>query len=614
MRTLLDFKDVKDDVVPLNLSEKSVTDFEDSSIINSSVIYEVGDSLKCTVCNVELTSISREDLAIHYGSDWHINNVRFLLKNKPVLSEEEFNQLYENDDCPVSTEDDEEYDVVSGGGHEYFLHHDRVYSIYKCLLTTDNIIPKTIFYHPIDCVILLLSGGYFAGGVFINGKLVLEKTFSRYVVRAKQGSLQSVSDSRQNRAISAGACLRRRNEKRLCGEIQDTMGKWKVEIAETPLIFLRCSPYQRSVFLASGPSENLIEKSDPRLRSVPFETRRPSVLELQRTWQRLQSVQEHGSIGEFKAEREERRRKVAKKNRMLRRKLKSKKAGSFTESESDEGAAFKEQKARNLPAELAEKRYVKDDPALTGACPEKPDKEYEELDQQLRQSIYAAIRIDSAEKLEEIVNSVEHLNTRTALLKYLSTAKFAPDSSTFLHIAARRALLNVIKQLLSLGCDPSIRDDANKTAYGVSQNRAVRHVFSQFRAENSNMWNWNACEIPEIKAQTEEEIRRDAAKKKEKMLRKRIRKKEAKAEKKRETVEKTEREIFLSLSDREKRALAAERRLAKSLQKYDQIVQSDGNRCFQCGAVLPPLPFEYSDNRFCTLTCLQTHRRGTATQ
>lgn len=46
----------------------------------------------------------------------------------------------------------------------------------------------------------------------IREKLVLHKTFHRYVVRAKRGTAQGTRDSQGNAPKSAGASIRRHNE------------------------------------------------------------------------------------------------------------------------------------------------------------------------------------------------------------------------------------------------------------------------------------------------------------------------------------------------------------------------------------------------------------------
>ncbi|XP_023311873.1 ankyrin repeat and zinc finger domain-containing protein 1-like, partial [Anoplophora glabripennis] len=83
-------------------------------------------------------------------------------------------------------------------------------------------------------------------------------------------------------------------------------------------------------------------------------------------------------------------------------------------------------------------------------------------------------------------------------------------------------------------------------------------------------------------------------------------KKEKEKEKKKENLvkrkEDEEKDRFLHLSDREKRALAAERRI---LSQSGTVTA----RCFLCASdISGKVPFEYSGNRFCTIECLKAHR------
>uniref|UniRef100_A0A8B9QSC1 Vms1-associating treble clef domain-containing protein n=2 Tax=Anas platyrhynchos TaxID=8839 RepID=A0A8B9QSC1_ANAPL len=76
--------------------------------------------------------------------------------------------------------------------------------------------------------------------------------------------------------------------------------------------------------------------------------------------------------------------------------------------------------------------------------------------------------------------------------------------------------------------------------------------------------------------------------------------------------EEGEKQRFAALSDREKRALAAERRLAEQKQDGATTI-SNISRCWHCGeSLLGRIPFHYLDFSFCSTTCLQTHRRARA--
>lgn len=96
-------------------------------------------------------------------------------------------------------------------------------------------------------------------------------------------------------------------------------------------------------------------------------------------------------------------------------------------------------------------------------------------------------------------------------------------------------------------------------------------------------------------------------KEKRKLHREKLReRKAAQVQRKEEEEEKLR---FLSLTDREKRALAAERRFATQLLATNSphLVWT---RCFMCGADMTgKVAFEYSENKFCTTDCVKEHRK-----
>ena len=80
------------------------------------------------------------------------------------------------------------------------------------------------------------------------------------------------------------------------------------------------------------------------------------------------------------------------------------------------------------------------------------------------------------------------------------------------------------------------------------------------------------------------------------------------AEKQKKT-EVEEKERFLNLSDREKRALAAERRLLGS-ESVAGVSSLQRQRCFSCGLdITGKTPFQYSENKFCSVGCVKKHRQ-----
>merc|ERR1719209_771321 len=124
----------------------------------------------------------------------------------------------------------------------------------------------------------------------------------------------------------------------------------------------------------------------------------------------------------------------------------------------------------------------------------------------------------------------------------------------------------MITLLLGLGADPTVRDKAKKVPFNLSKDREVRNSFRKFMGENPDKFDYKIAQIPAPLDKEEEEERERKASEKKKAQRDKKREKE-KAQKEEEAkvkAEEAEKQRFLNLTDREKRALAAERRLMGS--------------------------------------------------
>lgn len=98
---------------------------------------------------------------------------------------------------------------------------------------------------------------------------------------------------------SGGASLRRYNESALVGEIRELISSWSSHVEEATAIFIRTPKYGKGVFIgdgtASGGNSAPFLRTDPRLRSIPFATRRPTVKEIQNVFSKLAAVYEVSS-------------------------------------------------------------------------------------------------------------------------------------------------------------------------------------------------------------------------------------------------------------------------------------------------------------------------------
>ncbi|KAJ8489201.1 hypothetical protein ONZ51_g3086 [Trametes cubensis] len=119
-------------------------------------------------------------------------------------------------------------------------------------------------------------------------EVLKHKTFHRYTTRRKQGGSQSINDNSKNKAISAGAMLRRYGEQALRDDIRNLLQDWAEDIHDCERIWIRASVSNRRIFLDYEGA--IIEKGDERLRTFPFPTRRPTQAELSRCLQELTRV------------------------------------------------------------------------------------------------------------------------------------------------------------------------------------------------------------------------------------------------------------------------------------------------------------------------------------
>ncbi|NXJ59828.1 ANKZ1 protein, partial [Rostratula benghalensis] len=177
---------------------------------------------------------------------------------------------------------------------------------------------------------------------------------------------------------------------------------------------------------------------------------------------------------------------------------------------------------------------------------------------------------------------------------------------TLLHVAARAGKAEAVCLLLEVGADPALRDGQERTPYCVSADKLTRNAFRKFMVGHPDKYDYSRAKVPgpltqEMEAKKLEKKRAQKAQRKQRDQAKR-------EEQQRWEREQEEKRRFAALSDREKRALAAERRLAGQLQDTSTAL-ANISRCWHCGeSLLGRIPFHYLDFSFCSTTCLQTHR------
>ncbi|XP_006168697.1 ankyrin repeat and zinc finger domain-containing protein 1 isoform X3 [Tupaia chinensis] len=513
---------------------------------------------------------------------------------------------------------------------------------------------------PRSCVVLMASAGHFAGAIFQGREVATHKTFHRYTVRAKRGTAQGLRDARGRASRSAGANLRRYNEATLCKEVRDLLAgpDWAKALGEAGTILLRAPRSGRSWFFGGHGAP--LQKGDPRLWDIPLTTRRPTFRELQRVLHKLTTLHVHGEDPREtlrlhspqtnqKAEREERkkpteeeRRKVPSVgNEALGQKEESPTQGSGSEGDDDFQVELELveltlgtlglREFEVLPKRRRRKRNKKErsrdqeagahptllqqpqeeESAQAHGAPEGPSlDEAEALSGQpeLWDVLLAACRAGEVGvlKLQLVAGPVD------PEVRSLLSAPLGSGGFTLLHAAAAAGRGSVVRLLLEAGADPTVQDARARPPYTVAADRATRNEFRRFMEKNPDAYDYNKAQVPG--PLTSEMETRQAARKREQKAARRRREQEQREQREQEQREQEERRRFAALSDREKRALAAERRLAAQWGAPPPPVPDSAiinvGRCWSCGASLQGLiPFHYLDFSFCSTRCLQDHRR-----
>ncbi|XP_072300482.1 tRNA endonuclease ANKZF1 [Eucyclogobius newberryi] len=513
-------------------------------------------------------------------------------------------------------------------------------------------------------VILMTGGGHFAGAVFQGKDVILHKTFHRYTVRAKRGTAQGLRDA-QNRSHapkSAGAALRRYNEAALVKDIQDILVSWADHLKEAFAIFLRAPSYNKSMFF--GGRTAALDKKDSRVCSIPFPTRRATFKEVQRvhnvlgniqvydnetdlsllfspskkTWRKAVKVkvppntdqdqanvckrssdedEESGAVhlvmeeltlttldlreSEMYPSKRKRRKKKTKDTKMQTEDLDCTEHHSEEEVEEREAAEAVESPRETKRKGKGQKRKELEDTV---------DDTWE---YNVRDALFTACKVGHVDDLQRLLNDQKPEEDDASDVKSPLIFLNKPiDSSgfTLLHVASAAAQKAVVKCLLDIGADPTCRDNKGQTPYNVAPEKDTRNVFRKYMGENPEKYDYCKAQIPgPLTAEIES---KKLEKKKAQKAHKKLREKEQKEGKKKQEMEAEEKKRFAALSDRDKRALAAERRLAEQAAATGVDI-SNAKRCWTCGeSLLSKIPFQYLDFTFCSPRCVQQHRKANA--
>lgn len=264
----------------------------------------------CKICP-DASYDEADDFRAHHKSNWHCFNLRASLRKRPALTEVEFEAYAEAVSDNDEETDDEEYDqdqlTIESDDDDSVIFSNRVIftcgslklSIYRSLLFKSKseyrftkVTPMILGRFLQDAFasswafFLIKSGRVFAAIVQVKtGEITHSKSFKRYTERKKQGGSQLLRDKSGKVAKSAGSQIRRANEQELLKEVATLLKVWTPHLEECQLIF-----WNRNFFSQMALFQSL-EKSDPRLRTIPFQIHKPCKEEVIRSFKLLTTLQ-----------------------------------------------------------------------------------------------------------------------------------------------------------------------------------------------------------------------------------------------------------------------------------------------------------------------------------
>ncbi|NXO04910.1 ANKZ1 protein, partial [Rhinopomastus cyanomelas] len=542
----------------------------------------------------------------------------------------------------------------------------QLISAYRCVLGTrkarvsmsqgdsEETVELTTSLQSLDAstcwVVLMMGGGHFAGAVFRGPQVREHKTFHRYTVRARRGTAQGLRDAQTPGSApkSAGASLRRYNEAALLKDIQDLLAAWAPHLKEAQRIFLRAPCHNRALLF--GGRNPPLSRGDPRIYHIPLSTRRATLGEVLRVHSTLATLQVYGKdtpLEDITGSPQKGWQKSHRKAKM--NSLQHDKGGGLScgasrgvwcyapeEEEEEEESPSEELETVEVTLGTLDLREFEVMPKRNRKRRKKRDKKMEKEQHssqgafrlpsspltgdpqtQLRDALFTACRTGDVGTLQHLLGvpesevspgDSEDLEGTQALEMSRSLLNQPVDERgcTLLHVAAQAGKAKAVSLLLEAGADPALRDKQDKTPYCVSADKPTRNAFRKFMVDHPDKYDYSHARVPGPLTQ-EMEAKKLEKKRAQKAQRKQRQQAQREEQQHREQ-EQEEKRRFAALSDREKRALAAEWRLAVQLQDTSTTL-ANVSRCWYCGeSLLGRVPFHYLDFSFCSTTCLQTHR------
>ncbi|KAF7294481.1 bVLRF1 domain-containing protein [Mycena kentingensis (nom. inval.)] len=528
-------------------------------------------SRACNICNGAIFA-DVEEQRQHYRSDWHRYNVKTRLNNGQSVSEVEFSKLVDaledsisgsaSEDTDSDTSDDAVDTLVSKAARKNrptspnestpsapktalaWFHSPPATQIgvYRSLFNLG--VPSAEYLNELrdmqshkerTWALFMVAGGHFAGAIVRvsrdpeheeeeaapqrkknkqkkskpDAEVLKHKTFHRYTTRRKQGGSQGLNDNSKGLAKSAGALLRRYGEQSLRDDIRNLLQDWADDLDGCERIWIRATGSNRKIFIDYD--DCVIQKTDGRLRTFPFQTRRPTQSEVWRALMELTRV----------------------------------KTSHLTED------ALRAQDEAYL-ASLPKPKIVPNAAPAPDPPKPKPTKLTKE-EELLRDKWSRLLEMVSKGRLEPLKTFWEREGTGLGGVD-ARIPEWVPESDkrvTVLQVAAHAGHEDVVEWLLeTLHADPTVdvpwlRAEAEngehqgeteqqqlsgsrRTAYDISRTREVRDVFRRCAGTHPNLWDWfGAARVPSALSKEMEDERDDKKKARRKGLKDKVKAREA---------------------------------------------------------------------------------------
>ncbi|KAJ2076918.1 hypothetical protein H4R24_005433 [Coemansia sp. RSA 988] len=321
------------------------------------------------------------------------------------------------------------------------------------------------------------DGGFFAAAVFENrsGEVLVHKTIQRYTTRRKQGGLQSRQDNAAGHAAnSAGAQIRRHNERRLQEEVHQLLEEWRPLIKASTHVFVRVPRASRRGFFAPAETKgSVLEWGDPRIRAVPVAMGRPTLAELQRVYREIATV------------------------RMEQFDMSHPPTENVADEQSEALAEIKQDELDGSSSDHTLEPEPRPDLAAFLGLVAQMVSDMSQSDEQIVEFL-----------CENLATLLDAFGDPAVELRYLGAAEGvqAQRTPTLLHLASSLGRKDVVGFLLDNGEDPTITNGhppqyaGGMTAYEVAKDRATRDSFRIYRFEHEGEpdgIDWQRARVPE---------------------------------------------------------------------------------------------------------------------